>query len=150
MRAQGPKELFAIGSVLLPTTLATAEPTPWVVIPTWSLPQPEAGLSRLPPPQPEAGPSHLPLSQKETRPASLPEEVNLGSHITMEVDNEYDWLTEEAGFKLVDGPLPVSKRQQCKRLGPSVYISSFNSIEALKKNYLAQSPSNSLSDPTFC
>ena len=68
----------------------------------------------------------------------------------MEVDNEYDWLTEEAGFKLVDGPLPVSKRQQCKRLGPSVYISSFNSIEALKKNYLAQSPSNSLSDPTFC
>ena len=57
---------------------------------------------------------------------------------------------EEASFKLVDGPLSVSKRQQCKGLGPSVYILSFNSIEALEKNYLAQLPSNSLSDPTFC
>ena len=51
----------------------------------------------------------------------------------MEVDDEYDWLTEEAGFKLVDSLLPVSKRQQCKGLGPSVYISSFNSIEALER-----------------
>ena len=68
----------------------------------------------------------------------------------MEVDNEYDWLMEEAGFKPVDSPLPVSKRQQRKGLGPSVYISSFNSIEALEKNYLAQLPSHSLSDPTFC
>ena len=42
---------------------------------------------------------------------SLPEEVNLGSHITMEVDDEYDWM-EEAGYKLVEGLLPVSKRQQ--------------------------------------
>ena len=68
----------------------------------------------------------------------------------MEVDNEYDWLTEEVGFKPMDGPLPVSKRQQHKELGPSVYISSFNSIEALEKNYLAQSPSHSLSGPPFC
>ena len=67
----------------------------------------------------------------------------------MEVNDEYDWLMEEASFKLVDGPLPVSKRQQCKGLGPSVYISSFNSIEGLEKNYLAQSPSHSLSDPAF-
>ena len=67
----------------------------------------------------------------------------------MEVDDEYDWLTEEAIFKPVDSPLPVSKRQQRKGLGPSVYISSFNSIEALEKNYLAQSPSHSLSDPTL-
>ena len=67
----------------------------------------------------------------------------------MEVDDEYNWLTEEAGFKSVDGPLPVSKRQQHKGLGPSVYILSFNSIEALEKNHLAQLPSNSLSDPTF-
>ena len=67
----------------------------------------------------------------------------------MEVVNEYDWLMEEASFKLVEGPLPVSKRQQQKGLGPSVYISSFNSIEALEKNYLAQSPSRSLSDPTL-
>ena len=51
----------------------------------------------------------------------------------MEVDDEYDWLMEEASFKLVDGPLPVSKRQQRKGLGPSVYILSFNSIEALEK-----------------
>ena len=71
------------------------------------------------------------------RPASLPEEVNLRSHITMEVDDEYDWLMEEASFKLVEGPLPVSKRQQQKGLGPSVYIWSFNSIEALEKNHLA-------------
>ena len=46
------------------------------------------------------------------RPASLPEEVNLRNHITMEVEDEYDWLMEEAGFKPVEGPLPVSKRQQ--------------------------------------
>ena len=32
-------------SMLPPTTLATAEPKLWVVIPTWSLPQPEAGPS---------------------------------------------------------------------------------------------------------
>ena len=67
----------------------------------------------------------------------------------MEVDNEYDWLMEEASFKLVEGLLPVSKRQQRKELGPSVYISSFNSLEALEKNYLAQSPSHSLSDPAL-
>ena len=57
---------------------------------------------------------------------------------------------EEAGYKPVDGPLPVSKRQQRKGLGPSVYISAFNSIEALKKNYLAQLPSHSLTDPVLC
>ena len=67
----------------------------------------------------------------------------------MEVDDEYDWLMEEAGFKLVEGLLPVSKRQQQKGLGPSVYISGFNSIEALEKNYLAQSPSHSLTDPSL-
>ena len=66
----------------------------------------------------------------------------------MEVDDEYKWM-EEAGYKPVDGPLPVSKRQQKKGLGPSVYISAFNSIEALEKNYLAQSPSHSLTDPVL-
>ena len=55
----------------------------------------------------------------------------------------------EASFKPVEGPLPFSTRQQQKGLGPSVYISSFNSIEALEKNYLAQLPSHSLSDPTL-
>ena len=39
----------------------------------------------------------------------------------MEVDDEYEWM-EEASYKLVDDPLPVSKRQQKKGLGPSVYI----------------------------
>ena len=63
----------------------------------------------------------------------------------MEVDDEYKWM-EEAGYKPVDGPLPVSKRQQKKGLGPSVYILAFNSIEALEKNYLAQLPSHSLTD----
>ena len=67
----------------------------------------------------------------------------------MEVDDEYDWM-EEARYKPVEGLLPVSKRQQQKGLGPSVYISSFNSIEALEKNYLAQLPSHSLTDPTLC
>ena len=105
-------------SALLPTTLATVEPKLWVVVPAWSLPQPEAGSSQLPPPQPEAGPSCLPSSQKETRPASLPEEVNLGSHIAMEVDDEYNWLMEETSFKLVEGLLPVSKRQQRKDWAP--------------------------------
>ena len=64
----------------------------------------------------------------------------------MEVDDEYEWM-EEAGYKPVDSPLPVSKRQQKKGPGPSVYISAFNSIEALEKNYLAQLPSHSLTDP---
>ena len=63
----------------------------------------------------------------------------------MEVDDEYEWM-DEAGYKLVDGPLPVSKRQQKKGLGPSAYILVFNSIEALEKNYLAQLPSHSLTD----
>ena len=67
----------------------------------------------------------------------------------MEVDDEYDWLTEEAGYKPVKGPLPVSKSEQRKGLGPSVYISSFNSIEALEKSYLARSPSNTLADPAL-
>ena len=53
----------------------------------------------------------------------------------MEVDNEYDWM-EEARYKLVEGLLPVSKRQQRKGLGPSVYILAFNSIEALEKKLL--------------
>ena len=43
--------------------------------------------------------------------------------------------------------MPVSKRQQRKGLGPSVYILAFNSIEALEKNYLAQLPSHLLTDP---
>ena len=30
----------------------------------------------------------------------------------MEVDDEYDWFTEEASYKPVDGLLPISKRQQ--------------------------------------
>ena len=66
----------------------------------------------------------------------------------MEVDDEYEWM-EEASYKLVDGPLPVSKRQQKNGLGPSAYISVFNSIEALEKNYLGQSPSHSLTDPVL-
>ena len=66
----------------------------------------------------------------------------------MEVDDEYEWM-EEASNKPVDSPLPVSKRQQKKGLGPSVYISAFNSIEALEKSYLAQPPSHSLTDPTL-
>ena len=66
----------------------------------------------------------------------------------MEVDDEFEWM-EEASYKPVDGPLPVSKRQQKKGLEPSVYISAFNSIEALEKNYLAQSSSNSLTDPAL-
>ena len=59
-------------SVLPLMTVATAEPTSWIVVPTWSLPQPEAGPSQLPLPKPEARPSHLPSSQKEMRPASPP------------------------------------------------------------------------------
>ena len=39
-------------SALLPTTLVAVEPKSQVVIPAWSLPQPEAGPSQLPPPQP--------------------------------------------------------------------------------------------------
>ena len=68
----------------------------------------------------------------------------------MEVDDwDPKWLMEEGGYKLSDGPLTVSKRQQHRGLGPPVEISSFTSIEELKKNYLAQAPSNSLTDPAF-
>ena len=98
-------QLEANASTLPPTTLVTAEPKLQVVVPAWSLPQPEAGPSQLPPPQPEAGPSHLPSSQKETRPASLPEEVNLGSHIAMEVDDEYDW---NGGSQVQTGRRPTA------------------------------------------
>ena len=38
-------QVEANASTLSPTTLVTVEPKSWVVIPTWSLPQPEAGLS---------------------------------------------------------------------------------------------------------
>ena len=55
-------QVEANASALPPATLATVEPELQVVVPAWSLPQPEAGPSRLPPPQPEARPSHLPLS----------------------------------------------------------------------------------------
>ena len=88
MRAQGPKEPFTTRSECLSAAandIGNSRAKSQVVVPTWSLPQPEA---------------------------APPKEVNLGSRITMEVDNEYDWLTEEAGFKLVEGPLPVLKRQQ--------------------------------------
>ena len=46
-------------SALPPTTLVTVEPKSQVVVPAWSLLQPEARPSRLPLPQPEAGPSCL-------------------------------------------------------------------------------------------
>ena len=49
-------------STLPQTTLAAVDPKSRVVIPTWSLPQPEAGQSRLPPPQPDVRPSRLPSS----------------------------------------------------------------------------------------
>ena len=68
----------------------------------------------------------------------------------MEVDDwEPEWLMEEGGFKPSDSLPTVSKRQQHKGLGPPTEISSFKSIEALEENYLAQSPSNTLNDPTF-
>ena len=38
-------QLEANASTLPPTTLATVDPKSWVVIPAWSLPQPEAGPS---------------------------------------------------------------------------------------------------------
>ena len=110
-------QIEANASALPPTTLATVEPKSQAVIPAWSLPQSEAGPSRLPLPQPEPGPSRLPLSRKETRAASPPEEVNLGSCIAMEVDDEYEWM-EEAGYKLVDGPLPVLRDSRKKDWGP--------------------------------
>ena len=91
----------ANASTLLPTTLVTVEPKSRVVVPTWSLPQPEAGPSQLPLPQPEAGPSRLPPSRKEMRATTPPKEVNLRSHIAMEVDDEYKWM-EEAGYKPVE------------------------------------------------
>ena len=93
-------QVEANASALPPTMLATAEPKSRVAVPAWSLPQPEAGPSQLPPSQPEAGPSHIPSSRKETRAATPPKEVNLGSRITMEVDDEYEWM-DEASYKQI-------------------------------------------------
>ena len=101
-------QVEANASALPQTTSAAVEPKTRVVIPAWSLPQPEAGPSRLPLPQPEAGPSRMHSSRKKTRAATPPEEVNLGSHFTMEVDDEYEWM-EEASYKLVDGPQSISR-----------------------------------------
>ena len=68
-----------------------------VVKPAWSLPQPEAG------------PSQLPLPPCEVGPSMQPEEVSLGSHITMEVDEGVPyWLMEEEGFKPLDNQPTVS------------------------------------------
>ena len=79
-----------------------------------------------------------------------PAAVNLRCHIAMEMDNYTpDWLTEEEGFKPYDGPPTISKRQQCRGLGDPVEIVAFTSFEDLEKNYLACSPSDSLTDPTF-
>ena len=72
-------QVEAKASTLPPTTLATVEPKSWVVVPAWSLPQPEAGLSRLPPPQPEARPSHVPSSQKEKDLPPHPRKSTFGS-----------------------------------------------------------------------
>ena len=55
-------QVEANASALPPTMLVTVEPKSRVVVPTWSLLQPEAGPSRLPLPQPEARPSCLPSS----------------------------------------------------------------------------------------
>ena len=52
-------QVEANASALPQTTSVAVEPKTQVVVPAWSLPQPEAGPSRLPPPQPEAGPSCL-------------------------------------------------------------------------------------------
>ena len=80
-------------STLPPITLVTVEPKSWVIVPAWSLPQPEAGPSRLPLSQPEAGPSRLPSSRKEMRPASPPEEVNLG------IASPWKWTMSTNGWR---------------------------------------------------
>ena len=96
----------------------------------------------------EAGPSHLPPPQYEVRSSSPPKEVNLGSWIAMEVDDwEPEWLMKEDGYKPSDGPSTISKRQQCRGLGPPVEILAFTSIEDLEKYYLVCSPSYLLTPP---
>ena len=68
----------------------------------------------------------------------------------MEVDNwEPEWLKEEEGYRLHTSPPTISKRWQCRGLGPLIEILAFTSIEDLEKTYLVCSPSNSLTDPTF-
>ena len=44
----------------------------------------------------------------------------------------------------------VQKYQTLTQFCELLYILAFNSIEALEKNYLAQSPSHSLTDPALC
>ena len=110
-----------------------------VAKPVWSLYQPEAGPSQLPPPQPEV------------RPSMLPKDINVRSRIAMEVDDYIpEWLMEEQGYKPYTGPPTVLKRQCHKGLGPPIKIGAFNSIEDLEKDYLVCFPSNSLTDPAFC
>ena len=122
-------QVTANTSMVSPTTVVAAEPpmqTTQVAKPAWSLPQPETGPSQLPPPPHEVGPS------------TQPEGVSLGCCITMEMDEGVPYqLMEEEGFKPSDNWPTVLKRQQHRGLGPPVNISSFNSMEELKRNYLA-------------
>ena len=85
-------QLKVNASMLPLTTLVTAELKLQVVVPAWSLPQPEAGPSQLPPPQPEAGPSCLPSSQKETRPACP-------SKSTSGVASPWKWTMSSTGWR---------------------------------------------------
>ena len=50
----------------------------------------------------------------------------------MEVDDEYEWM-EEAGYKPVDGPLPVSKRQQKKDWDPQPISRPSIALKPLKR-----------------
>ena len=128
-------------TTLSPTTLVTEKP---------STPPAKAAKPMQPPPQPEAGPSRLPPPQPEAGPSTQPATSNLTDHLDMEVDDETpDWLTEEQGYRLSTGPAPISKRWQCRGLGPPVSIRTFNNIKGLEKDYLAHAPGNALTDPTF-
>ena len=103
-------QVTANTSKVSPMTVVAAEPPMQpmqVEKPAWSLPQPEAGPSWLPPPPCEAGPS------------TQHKGVSLRSCITMEVYKGIPyWLMEEEGFKLSDDRPTVSETA-AQRTGPS-------------------------------
>ena len=86
-------QVEANASALPPTTLATVEPKSWVVIPTWSLPQPEAGPSRLPCLSQRLGPLAYPCLKKRREPPPHSKKSTLG------IASPWKWTMNMNGWR---------------------------------------------------
>ena len=96
---QEPKDLKsclqveANASALPPTTLVTVEPKSWVVVPTWSLPQPEAGPSDCPCLSQRPGPLACTHLDKRREPPLHPRKSTSG------VTSPWKWMLSTSGWR---------------------------------------------------